>query len=926
MPKTHLLFILFNFLLCTPLVVSSQGISYTVENYGLDDGLPTNRIFSLVQHSSGFIYAGTTQGLYRFDGKGFIQVQVVQGNDIVTRGTIFSAFEISEGKLLMIASTDGSAFGKGKQFLYDPILQVVESISIAQYDVLLEEAQKRLEATGTKYNGQTNIDGTVYHNYIDRFGNTLKTSSDKNGVNQALLSLSSGEQISLNSVFSTLLLASSPRSLNLGEVLYFGGHNGLIKIALKRTPFQLFFHEEGAEWEYRKICRSMVQTSSDSILVSVEKQGLHFLNIGHQSYSKADFEIKGASPDLNTYYFRSLWLNETNGLAYGTHLKTLVEIDLSQNLANALTPEASTVLASTYAEDIGYIIAGETAIEHEYDMVVVDKENGELEYLSFHSGKEFLFNARPTFILSASDSSVWYGTKSGLFLLDVVNQKILHLYIDKAAEKKDYPFPVSYTLNGSHIWVLHLSTDGKLWIGMHTTGINILNVRTQEIEHLDKSNGLSNNTVVGILPDKEGYWFSTFNGLSYYDTTTTSFRNYYRSNGISHNEFNRFSFLIDNTGKYYFGSMNGITAFYPDDVLRREEHLDLLVSEIRHFDSKGNSVLIANYAFQSSPVEIPSANRFLSVKMTITDYKEPQGNSFFYKLHSTGRNIEEEKWNALGANNEVKFENLEAGDYELILRGVSSAGVYTREVAVPIKVNEFFYRTWWFIGGVLFIVSFMLFVLYRLRLRQAIKIERLRTKLSSDLHDDVGGLLSGVAFQMEALQHRVDPEIRPEISQVAQSSRKAMEQMRDTVWAIDPRRMTIGDLKDRMLESGEELLTPLDIAYSIDISAFTPATILSSEVRHNLLLIYKEFISNTIKHAKASKVEIHFLKNGKLLEMCLQDDGIGCDSTAKNRTGQGLKNMEMRAFRMKGTLHFLKGGGFGISVTVPLNHTTHLGG
>jgi signal transduction histidine kinase len=559
---------------------------------------------------------------------------------------------------------------------------------------------------------------------------------------------------------------------------------------------------------------------------------------------------------------------------------------------------------------------------HEYFLEIFDLETKTSENFEPINGGELFAKARPTYIFPSSDSTAWYCTKSGLFNLDIVHNKILHLYLDENAEVKSYDFPVSYNLSGPHVWLVHDSDDGKAWIGMDGDGLNVLHIAADNVEHFTTADGLPNNTVVGILPDSTGYWISTFKGLTHYDTASSQFRNYYRSNGIAHDEFNRFSFMKDGDGKYYFGSMNGVTSFYPNDVLGRPYDLKLFLSEIFHYDKKGNEIsTTGSNGNNQSEIHIPSSNRFLSVKMCLNDFNNPQGNRFFYRIENVGilPSDTSDNWSALGMSHELRFETLEAGRYRLHLKGISAQGVESDEVVLFIRVNQYFYKTWWF--GIAILVAFIsaFYSLHVFRLRQAMKMEKLRTRLSSDLHDDVGGLLSGIALQMDVLGYTVGDEHKSLVQRIAQTSRAAMEKMRDVVWAIDAREAELHDLKARMLEFAEEVLGPLDMIYLIEVDLASENALLRSEIRHNFLLIFKEFVNNTVKHANASRVEVKFIKAGKMISMIIRDNGRGFDIDSMSGTGQGIRNMRMRTEQMDGAIEFLKGKGFGISVQVPMH-------
>jgi signal transduction histidine kinase len=198
---------------------------------------------------------------------------------------------------------------------------------------------------------------------------------------------------------------------------------------------------------------------------------------------------------------------------------------------------------------------------------------------------------------------------------------------------------------------------------------------------------------------------------------------------------------------------------------------------------------------------------------------------------------------------------------------------------------------------------------------QVLRLEELRTQISNDLHDDVGGVLSGIAYQMELLEYSVDDPLKGLVSGIKEASRKAVLRMRDAVWAIDADNDSYREMEDRMKRFAQEMLEPQNIHWRFRTDNLLGKYTLSSDVRHHLLLIFKEFVTNTVKHASASEVLIHITRHGKWLNMHLQDNGTGL-THAQHADGRGLSNIRKRAEQMRAKLEFINSNGFGLRLTV----------
>ena len=210
-----------------------------------------------------------------------------------------------------------------------------------------------------------------------------------------------------------------------------------------------------------------------------------------------------------------------------------------------------------------------------------------------------------------------------------------------------------------------------------------------------------------------------------------------------------------------------------------------------------------------------------------------------------------------------------------------------------------------FLGGGILLLLLAGFVVmrqyFRNKVQRAVQIERLRNKISSDLHDDVGSILTGLAMQTEILEHTLPEENKGRLSRITDMSRSAMSRMRDAVWAMDAQKDNWDSLVDRMNEFASETLTTKDIGFKIQQKGIDGQAKLSGELRQNLYLIFKEALTNILKHSDATATEILLDNTGAAFEMIIKDNGSLKEKNYKT-TGQGTKNMRTRAERIDGNL------------------------
>jgi hypothetical protein len=414
-------------------------------------------------------------------------------------------------------------------------------------------------------------------------------------------------------------------------------------------------------------------------------------------------------------------------------------------------------------------------------------------------------------------------------------------------------------------------------------------------------------------------WLMTYDGLSLYDINRDRFRNFYSEDGLSHNEFNRLAYYRDDNGITYMGGMNGLNRFDPSNLIIEEDPARLLICEATYYSGGAASIDHRYFGLNDVEVfEIPSNSRSFSLKLALSDYNNPKSNTFAYLLEDMsypGTSTATE-WKSAGLQRELTFDYLPPGRYLLKIQAYSAKGTRAaNNVGLILDVADAFYKSYWFISLCVVLTSGILYGLYRYRLMQVLRLEELRTQISNDLHDDVGGVLSGIAYQMELLEYSVDDPLKGLVSGIKEASRKAVLRMRDAVWAIDADNDSYREMEDRMKRFAQEMLEPQNIHWSFRTDNLLGKYTLSSDVRHHLLLIFKEFVTNTVKHASASEVLIHITRHGKWLNMHLQDNGTGL-TQAEHADGRGLSNIRKRAEQMRAKLEFINSNGFGLRLTV----------
>ena len=216
-------------------------------------------------------------------------------------------------------------------------------------------------------------------------------------------------------------------------------------------------------------------------------------------------------------------------------------------------------------------------------------------------------------------------------------------------------------------------------------------------------------------------------------------------------------------------------------------------------------------------------------------------------------------------------------------------------------------------------ISGLIYAFYRYRLAQIRHIQVLRDQIARDLHDDVGGVLSGISFYSEAASamHREGrfQDSYHLLQKIADNARTTIERMSDVVWSMRSDTNNALRLSERLESFGHELLAHRNIQLIVETEPVLEKFTLSPDVIRNLYLIGKEALHNAAKHSGATEVRLMIRQAGGRVSLTVQDNGQGFASS-KPGHGNGLDSMMKRAEAIGATYHLNThpNGGTGVYV------------
>lgn len=448
-----------------------------------------------------------------------------------------------------------------------------------------------------------------------------------------------------------------------------------------------------------------------------------------------------------------------------------------------------------------------------------------------------------------------------------------------------------------------------LWIATNNHGLLRYDPAIKSWDQYDGSDGLPGVEVIGLAIDREGLlWVCSNNGLAVWEPSTRRFRSFtsYDSPFFRSVAFLAFPFK-DDPDRLIFSSKDELVTADRRDLLRAFASPPVLIDHVVVDDE----VLSAE-----GPQRFAHDRSHFSFQFAAVDLRTEGRASYAYMLEGWDKG-----WTTT-TDRSANYAHVPPGTYTFNVRlardrDAAAAAHFTFTIAPP------FYRTWWFALIALAATAGLLYALHLARLHQVLRVERLRSRLSRDLHDDIGSTLSSISILSTVARKRAeagDSEgAAASLAGISERSQRVQREMNDIVWSVDPKKDSMEELLIRMREFCATVLEPKGIAFHFDASGEMPAS-LRPEVKSNLYLIFKEAVNNAAKHANASRVLVHLRRDGDGLRMRIEDDGAGfsADGSATNGGGNGMRNMRQRAAEMNAGLHIGPGKERGVMVDLQL--------
>jgi signal transduction histidine kinase/ligand-binding sensor domain-containing protein/DNA-binding response OmpR family regulator len=682
----------------------------------------------IYQHTPELLYVATNAGAFKFDNK------TKSFHPIVTGGGNLAQIQIiiNYNNLLLIGGDNGLFMSPLDEEHFVPFSKELlgkNIIDLLPYDRGLWVA--------------TEGDG-LYH-----FDNSGRMTQYKHAENNP-------QTISSNYVRSLCL--------DMQERLWVGTFNGLNILNETTGHFDRYYNNEiEKETIAQNSVRSLYLDNQGAMWIGTFYGGLNYYHPLRNRFGRLNHIPYTNS--LNDNVVSCITEGKPNELWIGTNDNGINVYDIhTQRFTYYTANDSRKLITSNNVK----------AILTDGDNVYIGTHGGGLSHLQRKTGKITIYTTANSelcgnniYALSKTpDGNIWIGTLDGLMIFNPDNHTFTQFFQDKAQQKLSakqiYALSLDsrnrlwigtdngvfcYSFNGkkldhfsssgkqgdlsdAHINCIYEDNKKRIWIGTRS-GLNLFDENSRKFTAYHTEDGLPNNTVFGILQDSFGrLWISTNKGLTCFISETEKFRTYQLIDGIQSDQFNNYAYCKTASGVMFFGGINGITYFIPEQLGDNPFTPRTILSQLTLFNQRvlpgdDTKLLKKDISETDELVFRPNQSSF-SLTFTVPNYLSAKHNTFAYKLTPF-----ESDWNYTSDIRTVSYANLPHGKYVFQVKAANSDGKWNN---VPTTLNIRVLPYWWqtifarlifllLTGGIIYFI--LKFFRHRAQLQSQLAVERL---------------------------------------------------------------------------------------------------------------------------------------------------------------------------------------------------------
>ncbi|MCB0519429.1 MAG: hypothetical protein H6577_27115 [Lewinellaceae bacterium] len=459
----------------------------------------------------------------------------------------------------------------------------------------------------------------------------------------------------------------------------------------------------------------------------------------------------------------------------------------------------------------------------------------------------------------------------------------------------------------NNITSMATAPDGRLWLGTAGYGIFAFHPDSMLFANYTSRDGLTHDYVTSLAVGCNGeIWVGTRNGLSRLDPRTGKIHRFYEQHGIPSNHIYTVKPMTDDPCRVFIGSEGGYrildTRYFPDAP------------------SSGAGIVVHS-------LKINGKDRpFLPDEKLVLEYDENNIEIAFSSLNLMDGYLDEfyyhysekdEIWKPVGPENILRLTGMQGGQYDVTIRTCSNGGYCFEQQILQFSIKKPFWKSPLYYGILGLIIAAITAVYFKIKLNNIERLQKLRQKISYDLHDDIGSNLSSIQVLTSLSKNpAVPPEKKAEIAdKIKEAAGQVNQSLEEIIWSLHPGNDPFENTRSRLYEQAREVLEAKGITLHFNMEAEFDDLKLGHEKRRELLLLYREALNNIVKYAACQQVWVNFERKGQRLLLSIRDDGQGFNP-ATSTNGNGLTSMQFRAANLGGSLSIESKPGAGAYVLV----------
>lgn len=662
---------------------------------------------------------------------------------------------------------------------------------------------------------------------------------------------------------------------------------------------------------------------------------LHFENLKD--------EIKLEEKDI----IRSIFEDDKGFIWFGTDLSMVVynpfnkqfkKIKLRQN---GHMVQGQTYRAIAQIDQARIIFGGNQIIVLENPWENIQKESNPA--IEVHA----ILNLGPkrvqTFLVD-SRKKLWLGTLNGLFEILLDNER-KEITLEPITIKGEI-----IKLSNPKVFCLYEDNLQNLWVGTFGGGLNKVSLdaagKPQKTEYFRKNNVFPDDAVYGILPvGNEQLWVSTDMGLVSFHLEDNSIDVFDVRDGLPQNNFRQGAYFNGESGYYYFGGLNGLTIFRPEDVKMNTQPPEILITDllvnnqlVRIGDQLNKRITLKKSIAETKGITISQKQRIIGFNIVVKHTSMPFKNKVAYKLEGVNEDWVEEST----GKTTITYTNLSAGNYTFMVKGANGDGTWSEEIkSLKVEILPPWYQTWWssLLFGLLIVgvgVGIVVYFTRHEKLKQGLKYEKLDKERLTEINQGKLRFFTNLSHEFKTpltlisgplehvITHNTDAENNKYLA-IIQKNTKRLLSLADQIitfrkaeqgyLTLNLSKNTLGGFIYPTTEAFENYAIEKNINFFYKVNNPNEEIIIDIEKTERIIF---NLLSNAFKHTPplgniSIESEVKTTSEGKMIYIDVIDSGKGIPK-------ENQENIFERFYQLGDNTGSTTGGGIGLAFSQTLVH------